>query len=188
VVNHQGLADILCLYSFVPIRLIWMAKDSLFRIPFFGWAIKGAGTIPVRRDDRKKAMEALFAAAEQIRKGKSIVVFPEGTRSNPDGSMLPFKKGGFVLAKKAGVFVQPITIWGSFRILPVQDRLLPRFYPGTVRVVVHEAISPELYSKLSTEQLSNHVRDVIEEPMQRLRSLISPPVLEARLDKTIDKA
>ena len=170
LLNHQGYADIPSLYLAAPIPLGWMAKHTLFRIPIFGRAIRAAGAIPVVRDDRRRAMESLFQAAETIRRGNSVVIFPEGTRSEPDGTMQPFKKGAFVLAKKAGVVLQPVTIWGSHLVTPHGDgSWIPRLLRGTVYVFVHEPIQPEEYKNLSAEELSRYMRKILERPMDRLR-------------------
>jgi 1-acyl-sn-glycerol-3-phosphate acyltransferase len=167
--NHQSNFDVLALASAIDLQLRFMAKASLFRIPFFGWALSGGGHIPVERDDRRKAQASLFAAAERIKNGTSVFVFPEGTRGNPDGTMLPFKKGGFVLAKKAGVVLQPVTIWGSHRILPADERYkMPRIFPGTVRGIVHDPIHPEEYKKLSLDALSEKIYAIVERPLERM--------------------
>ena len=166
--NHQSMFDIAVFYSFLDTEFRWMAKASLFKIPFVGWGMTGAGYIPVERGDRKKAMESLFQAADRIQGGASVIIFPEGTRSeNPHEGMLPFKKGAFVLAKKANVTIQPITIWGAHHIMPAKQKVwVQRIYPGLVQVEVHDPISPEESGKMDQEQLSAHVRTVIERPMK----------------------
>ncbi len=170
VANHQSMTDVLCFYIGLPKRFYWMAKASLFRIPIFGWAMRGAGHIPVVRDNRRRAMDSLFEAAEKIAGGKSVIIFPEGTRSETDGTMQPFKKGSFILAKKANVAIQPVSIWGASSIVPVQGgRWIQRMYPGRARIVVHEAILPEEYKDWSPEELSDRVRKTIERPFDRLR-------------------
>ncbi|MCX8000023.1 MAG: 1-acyl-sn-glycerol-3-phosphate acyltransferase, partial [Leptospiraceae bacterium] len=121
VSNHQSMFDILVFYSFLDIQFRWLAKASLFKIPIFGQGMRGAGYIPVEREDRKKSKESLFEAAEHVKKGTSLILFPEGTRGHPDGTLLPFKKGAFVLAKMAEVTIQPITIWGANRAVPKQE-------------------------------------------------------------------
>lgn len=171
LLNHQGYADIPTLYLVSPVPLGWMAKHTLFRIPIFGQAMRAAGAIPVVRDDRKRSMQSLFAAAEAVRAGQTVVIFPEGTRSHNDGSMRSFKKGAFVLAKKAGVTLQPITLWGSYKATPHGDgNWLPRLVPTTIYVKIHEPIPPERIAALSSEQLAQEVRTVLERPMDRLRA------------------
>lgn len=168
--NHQSMFDIIVFYSFLDIQFRWMAKSSLFKIPVFGRAMSGAGYIPVDREDPKKAKETLFLASEMIKKGTSVLLFPEGTRGKPDGEMLPFKKGGFVLAKMAGVTIQPITIWGANAAVPKQkDKWLQRIYPALVQVYIHDPIHPEEFQNLSAEQLSAKVRSILESPVPKLK-------------------
>ena len=164
--NHQSMFDIILHYSFLNKQFRWMAKSSLFRIPVLGWAMSGAGYIPVERDNRRLALQSLFRAADEIRGGKSVIIFPEGTFGHEDGSLIAFKKGAFLLAKKANVAIQPITVIGSRKIVPdVPEHIMPRIYPGTVRVHVHDVIEPETYQDMSPEQLSAHVRSIIERPL-----------------------
>jgi len=173
VANHQSMFDIAVIYSFLDTEFRWMAKASLFKIPFVGWGMTGAGYIPVERDNRKKAMESLFKAAERIQGGASVIIFPEGTRSpDPDQGMLPFKKGGFVLAKKAEVHIQPITIWGAYHIMPPKQEgvFVQRIFPGPVHVHVHDEIPPDAYRDLSHEELMDLVRKILEEPMERMKA------------------
>lgn len=170
VANHQSMFDILVFYSFLDIQFRWLAKASLFKIPVFGQAMRGAGYIPVEREDRKKAQESLFEAAEQVKKGTSLILFPEGTRGHPDGSLLPFKKGAFVLAKMAGVTIQPITIWGANKAIPKQEgKWIQRIYPTLVQVFIHSPIPKEKVQAMSVEELSETTRKIIEEPFPKLR-------------------
>lgn len=168
IANHQGLFDILVIYSAVNIQFRWMAKASLFRIPIVGTAMRGAGCIPVERSDRKLALKSLYDAAEDVRNGKSVIVFPEGTRGNPDGTMLEFKKGAFLLAKKAKVTLQPITVDGTHQIAPREKgRILQRAYPGRVKVTIHQPITAESYEQQSVDELSDRLRAIIQEPLGR---------------------
>ena len=128
--NHQGNFDILALFLAIPRRFSWLAKEELFRIPVFGHSMRRGGYIPLNRGDGRDAMRSLEAAAAAIRGGSSVVVFPEGTRTK-DGSLLPFKKGGFLLAAKAGVPIVPFTINGSRQINP-RNRL--ELYPGELTI------------------------------------------------------
>ena len=115
--NHMSNFDILALQGYFPRPLSWIAKKELFSIPLFGPSMKRGGYIPLDRGDGRKALKSIDEAAAIIRNGKSVIIFPEGTRTR-DGQMLPFKRGGFLLASKAGVPVVPVTINGSFEINP----------------------------------------------------------------------
>ncbi len=129
--NHQGNFDIMALFQSIPIRFNWLAKEELFRIPLFGRSMQAAGYIPVNRGDGRDSLKSLDKAARLVSGGTSIAIFPEGTRSN-DGNLLPFKRGGFILASKAGVPIIPFSIVGSMKINP-PDKFL-YLVPGIIRI------------------------------------------------------
>lgn len=128
--NHQSNFDILALYHAIPQRFKWLAKEELFKLPVFGHSMRRAGYVPIKRGNGPEALKSLEEAAAAIRAGGSMVIFPEGTRT-PDGKLLPFKKGGFLLALKAGVPIVPFTINGSGRVNP-SKRL--ELYPGEISI------------------------------------------------------
>src|SRR5271157_1324346 len=107
--NHQSDFDILIVLGHIPGQFRWIAKKELFNIPIFGAAMKNAGYIEIDRHNREKAMQSLDQAALRIREGKSVMTFPEGTRSR-DGEIKPFKQGIFHLAIKSGVPIIPVSI------------------------------------------------------------------------------
>jgi len=128
--NHQGNFDIHALCRAIPRTFSWVAKEELFQIPVFGNAMRRAGYIPLDRSDGRKALKSMRLAAERIAAGTSVVIFPEGTRTL-DGSLLPFKRGAFLLAARAGVPIVPFTINGSMERNP-RNRI--ELYPGTISV------------------------------------------------------
>jgi len=106
------------------------------------------GYIPLDRGDGRKALKSMDEAAGQIRGGTSVIIFPEGTRTR-DGKLLPFKRGGFLLAVKAGVPVVPVTINGSFQINPGGALQL---YPGDITIQIQTAIAiPEGIRRAAAE-------------------------------------
>ncbi len=115
--NHASNFDILALQGCFPRQLSWIAKKELFTIPVFGWSMQRGGYIALDRGDGRKALRSMDEAAQQIKAGASVIIFPEGTRTT-DGHLLPFKRGGFLLAVRAGVPVVPVSITGSFAINP----------------------------------------------------------------------
>jgi 1-acyl-sn-glycerol-3-phosphate acyltransferase len=115
--NHQSLFDIPVLLSTVPGQVRMMAKRSLFRIPIFGWALSAGGFIPIDRGDRSTARQSFAAAMGRLRAGVSILLFPEGTRSLTD-TLLPFQRGGFLLALKLGLPIVPVGIRGTRDVQP----------------------------------------------------------------------
>ena len=128
--NHVSFWDPPLVGSALPRELSFLAKEELFRVPLFGGAMRRAGYIPLDRSDGRRALKSMSAAAAQIRNGSSVVVFPEGTRTS-DGKLLPFKRGGFLLAAKSGVAIVPFTINGSMAINP-RNRM--ELYPGVIRI------------------------------------------------------
>ncbi len=157
--NHQGYYDIFALLSSLPIQFKWLAKKELFSIPFFGWTLAAAGYIRIDREGTRETVEAMNEAVKKIRDGLSLVIFPEGSRS-PDGSIQPFKKGGFTLAIKSKVPIVPIAISGSREIMP-KERLTAS--PGEIRIRVGAPIEIQNYSMKDRNILMEKVRESILE-------------------------
>lgn len=134
--NHQSSFDILALLAAMPRQIHWIAKKELFDIPVFGPSMRRGGYIPLDRGDGRKALQSMDEAAAMIHQGRSIVLFPEGTRT-PDGNLLPFKRGGFILARKADVPVIPVTINGSGSINPAGQI---RLFSGTIHITLHPPV------------------------------------------------
>jgi 1-acyl-sn-glycerol-3-phosphate acyltransferase len=116
VANHQSVLDIFLL-SNLPREMKWVAKRSLFKIPWVGWAFWLVGDIAVERGDPASAAAVLAKARRYLQRGMNVMIFPEGTRSR-DGQLLPFKAGAFKLALDAGVPILPIAISGSAQGMP----------------------------------------------------------------------
>jgi len=135
--NHQSLLDIPIIFAHLPLQFRIMAKKSLFAIPFLGWHLRLTGHISIDRTSRRGAARGLLEAAEKVRAGISLVLFPEGTRSR-DGAMGPFKMGGFRLALAHRLPILPVTIDGSLRVLPKGSAWLRRAPP--VEVTVHALV------------------------------------------------
>lgn len=135
--NHQSFYDIPVLYYALGPNIRMVAKKELGDVPLFGRAAKGAGFIFVDRGNRESAIRSLDLAKTHLERGTSIYIAPEGTRSD-DGTLLPFKKGGFMLALDMGVPIVPITLLGTTDSLPA--RALRSRAGATVRVIVHPRI------------------------------------------------
>jgi len=116
--NHRSQFDILAVVAALPeFQLRWVAKKELTRVPIFGWALRHTGHIIIDRSDHAQAVASLRAASQQMSEGVSVVIFPEGTRGPADG-LLPFKKGGFMLALETGFPIVPLAVRGSEQVLP----------------------------------------------------------------------
>ena len=121
VANHSSYIDILALLAAVPDDLRFVFKEELAKIPIFGYALRVGPNIIINRADPREAMGSIEHAAEQIRTGRgSVVIFPEGTRT-VDGTLGEFKRGGFLLATRAGVPIVPVAIKGTQRLLPKDE-------------------------------------------------------------------
>jgi 1-acyl-sn-glycerol-3-phosphate acyltransferase len=155
--NHQGSYDIFALLGHLPFQFKWLAKKELFSIPFFGWTMAVAGYISIDREGTRETVEAMNKAAERIRDGMSVVIFPEGSRSQ-DGTVQPFKKGGFTLAIKAKVPIVPLALTGSREIMP-KDRLTAT--SGEIRIRMGQPIETAHYSIKNRKDLMEKVRAVI---------------------------
>jgi 1-acyl-sn-glycerol-3-phosphate acyltransferase len=130
VSNHVSNVDPLALVPAIPRRVALLAKKEVFRIPILSIALRQAGLVPVDRSDKEAAAASVDIAIEHLKAGLSFVVFAEGTRS-PDGRLLPFKKGTFVMAIRAGVPIVPISLIGTQNLMRKGDWAL---YSGEVTV------------------------------------------------------
>jgi 1-acyl-sn-glycerol-3-phosphate acyltransferase len=163
VANHQSQLDIPALVLAMPVGFRMVAKRSLLHVPIFGWALWMAGFVFIERSDRQRAIRSLERAASRIRSGTSIVVFAEGTRS-PDGALLPFKKGGFILALNAGVPIVPVSIAGGHAVLP---RGSLRVRPGEIRIRFGRPIDTGCFTMESRDALIATVRDAMLDGLRR---------------------
>ena len=154
--NHASNLDPPIITPLLGQRISIIAKQELFKIPFFGRAMRAAGFVAVNRADSRAAIHTIRDAIAVLQSGRSMLVFPEGTRS-PDGKLLPFKKGPFLLAMEAGVPVVPITIAGSHQAWPKGKMQLN---PGEVVVHFHPTIDPRQFKR--KEDLLVAVRAAIQ--------------------------
>jgi 1-acyl-sn-glycerol-3-phosphate acyltransferase len=155
--NHTSAVDPVAVFVAIPRRIAFLAKKEIFRMPLIGWAMRLAGFIPVDRSSREAAAASADVATEQLRAGASMVIYPEGTRS-PDGKLLPFKRGGFLMAIRGGRPVVPMTITGAERVLPKGEMWIR---PGEMRLRFHPAIDVSGYEEADRERLLQRVREVI---------------------------
>ncbi|MGE4317965.1 MAG: lysophospholipid acyltransferase family protein [Deferribacterales bacterium] len=138
--NHQSYVDIFSMITIIDKKFIFMAKRELFKIPFFGFAIKHMGLVPIDRGESREALKSLFEAAKKIQEGYSVLLFPEGTRST-DGVMLPFKRGAFTLAVRTGQQIIPFVIDGSGKVMKKGGFIITPF--KKVRIRFLDPVSPE---------------------------------------------
>ena len=156
-VNHQSAMDIPIIFVNLPAQFRFVAKRSLFHLPFMGWHLSRSGHIPVDRDRPREAMKSMKKVAQEIREGKSVLLFPEGHRSRT-GQLLPFKAGSFYIAILAGVPIVPITLNGTRHVLE-PDTYHVR--SGQTEMFVHPAIETKSLTLDDVEALSLKVREAI---------------------------
>ena len=151
VANHQGAYDIFSVYGYLGHNFKWMMKKSLRKILLVGYTCHKSGHIFVDRSSPAAIRSTIETAKERLRNGMSLVVFPEGSRTFT-GKMGPFKKGAYLLALEFNLPLVPVTIDGSFKVMPRTSKL-PR--PGHIVLTIHKPISAP-----SDEAARNEVMDL----------------------------
>jgi len=155
--NHQSVFDTAAIIETLPVRWSFVAKRELTWIPFFGWALVLGHQIIVDRRNRASSVRSLARAAERVRAGTNVIIFPEGTRS-PDASLGEFKSGGFHLAIQAGAPIVPIAVSGSWRITPKRSL---RIESGRVLVRYGEPIPTQGLDLDDRTELKRRVREAM---------------------------
>jgi 1-acyl-sn-glycerol-3-phosphate acyltransferase len=169
IANHHSYFDIPCIFAAIPQPIRFMAKKSLFSIPIFGWALARAGFIPIDRKNRRTAVKSFDLAVERIRKGNTIVIFPEEGRSR-EVAMRPFQRGAFLLAIRSELPILPIAIDGTYEVLRVGAK---RITPGVVTIRVGTPITTAGVSVRAKGTLLEQSRGQIEGMLARERGTVS---------------
>jgi 1-acyl-sn-glycerol-3-phosphate acyltransferase len=167
--NHASLLDIPALFAQLPYQFHIMAKKELFYTPFLGWYLRAAGHFAIDRSDPRKTARSIRRVVLALRKGRSLAVFPEGTRS-ADGSLKEFKPGAFKIALRARALIVPVTIRGAHTVLP-KGSLTPRF--GRIDVLIGEPIETASYS-------DDQLTDLIARTRQAILANLLEPVRAER--------
>jgi 1-acyl-sn-glycerol-3-phosphate acyltransferase len=157
IANHQSLFDIPVKYGWSGLDLKFVMKKELKRIPLFGQACAAKGHVFVDRSDRQRAIDSLNSSVNDLHKGESVIIYPEGTRSR-NGRVQKFRKGAFRLALATGMPILPISVAGTDRIQP-PDSL--RLYPGKAAIRIHEPIEVEGLDEQDLDELMNRSRERI---------------------------
>jgi 1-acyl-sn-glycerol-3-phosphate acyltransferase len=160
-INHRSNVDVVAFEALFPIcpRLRGLYKAEVGKVPVLGRAMKLVGFVPVERTNRASAIASVDAAARRMLAGDSFLIAPEGTRARGPG-MLPFKKGGFVLAIKAQAPVVPVALHGTDVIMP-----RGRFWvkPGVVRIDIGEPVPTAGLDIEDRDRLMEVVRSRMEQ-------------------------
>ena len=155
--THQSYMDIPVMLGYLPAQLRIAAKREVFQIPFLGWHMRRGGHISINRGSTQEAVESLRRASREIRPGVSVFLYPEGTRTR-DGSLQPFKKGGFKFALQTRLPIIPVTIVGTRRVLP-RDSII--FRPDTVDMYLDAPIPTAGLDDRDIPTLMQTVRDAM---------------------------
>jgi 1-acyl-sn-glycerol-3-phosphate acyltransferase len=164
--NHQSNFDIPIFIGFIPRDKGFIAKVELMKVPVFRMWMKALGCIIVNRHDARQSLLALNLAAERLKEGHSLVVFPEGTRSS-DGKLGHFKSGGFKLAFMAEVPIVPLTINGSMDIMPKGTSLIKS---AEVEVIISPPVFPQ--EEKDIHDTVEKVRGIILSNLRYARPLV----------------
>lgn len=138
--NHRSYTDILIIFLAMAASkrdVSFMSKKEIFKVPFLGGAMKALNVIGVERGESSEAFKSLIRAVQALKNGENLVVFPEGTRS-VDGNLLPLKRGGFIMAVRAGMDIAPFVIHGSEKFMPKSGFFV---YPADVSIKMLPTIS-----------------------------------------------
>ena len=180
-VNHLSALDIPCLYAGLPVQFRIMAKRNLFNYPFLGWHLRRSGQIPIDRSDARSSLRSLMRASESVRSGTSMLVFPEGGRSQ-DGLLQEFLGGAFYVAIKAGVEVVPMALVGTRDALPMNSYIIR---PTPFQLVVGKPISTEGMTVRDMDKLAEITKQAIADLYYPRASVSDPRTSEATAARTL---
>ena len=166
--NHQNAVDIPATSAGLPRPFVFVARHELRAWPIVGWVLDKTACIFIRRDNPRKAFESLAAAAERVRGGESVLLFPEGGRSHGHG-LAPFMRGPFLLAIEAGVPVVPVALVGHTGVV---DEGAWAARPGEVHLVLGEPIPTAGLRRRDAGALGERVREALEAEMARYGALV----------------
>ena len=164
--NHSSYLDIFLMHSILPRSpFVFLGKSELLKYPILGSYFKLLH-IPVFRDNKMKAAKSFVQAKQMVKKGWSLMIFPEG--GIPDDNvphMAPFKEGAFKLAKNLSIPIIPLTFTNSYKLFSDPSNYFGGARPGIMSVFVHDYVSPELIATLTEEELMKKCFDIINEPL-----------------------
>jgi len=158
IANHASFLDIPVLFRVMPLNIRFIAKKELKKVPFLGWFMSATDMIFINRSNNKEANQSLKEAAQLIRNGKTVLIFPEGTVSE-NGEIGRFKKGGFHIALEAGVELLPVSLKNTAKIWPIDSNT--NFTKGTVAINVGKPISLENYNYNDLNTLTKTVQEEV---------------------------
>jgi len=154
--NHQSYLDIPVLMGYVNKPIAFIAKSEILKVPVLSKAMKLMQCTFLVRTDMRQSVKAMAEAVETIKKGYSMVIFPEGTRSK-GGPVIDFKAGSFKLAYKSGVPILPVTIDGTFRLFEEKNKV----QSGKVIITVHPPVPTANLTKEEQGLIPDKIRSIV---------------------------
>ena len=165
VCNHQSMLDIPVIYRLF-LHFKWVSKASLFKLPIIGWNLSLNRHIRLERSSMQSQRKMFRQCAENIQKGSSIMIFPEGTRSR-NGELRPFKEGAFLIALQQKTDILPIVLDGSHKALPEKGFIPKRKQHVSLRIL--PPVPYETFKDMGIRQLSAHIHTIIADELARMR-------------------
>ncbi|MDR0612321.1 MAG: 1-acyl-sn-glycerol-3-phosphate acyltransferase [Dysgonamonadaceae bacterium] len=166
VSNHQGSYDIFLIFGYIGQVIKWVMKQSLRKIPLVGYACERAGFIFVDNSSAQAAAKTIQIAESKLKNGASIAIFPEGSRTCT-GKMGKFKKGAYQMALDLKLPVVPVTINGSFNILPIHTCLI---HPHKMELIIHDPIKTDSIQVENVREAALKIKELIDESRAKIES------------------
>jgi 1-acyl-sn-glycerol-3-phosphate acyltransferase len=165
VANHQSLADVFVL-SGLRHHFRWVTKESLMRVPFFGWIMRLNGDVPIKRGDGRSIREMMARCKDWLNNNVSILMFPEGTRSE-DGNIIQFRDGPFRLSVDCNVPVIPVVITGTREVISKSSRKLN--FVASMRIKILPPILPATFEG-SSGNMRRFVQETMSQSLMQMRT------------------
>lgn len=162
--NHQEAFDIPVLHAFLPVQFRWISKARVFRYPVIGWTMSLAGYVKMDRSSSRASYGALVEATEKLKKGTSILIFPEGSRSKGE-HINKFKRGPFLLAIKAKTPIVPISINGTKNVIKSG---WPWIHPEKIKVYIDSPVPTHDLVEKDALVLKEKIYDIVCKNFKKL--------------------
>ena len=158
IANHQSAFDIFLVYGYLGQAIKWVMKQSLRKLFIVGFACEKCGFIFVDGSSPQAAARTIKQAKEQLKNGASVFLFPEGSRTS-DGKMGNFKKGAYQMALDLSLPIVPVTIKGSYIVMP-KDTF--RITPHPMEMIIHEPVETEQYKADNLREAAVNIRALVD--------------------------
>lgn len=157
VPNHQGAFDIFLIYGYLNQNIKWVQKQELRKLPFVGKASEIAGHVFVDQSNLKSMKDTIVKAEAELKKGSSMVIFPEGARTKT-GKMGRFKRGAFIIAKEMNLEIVPVTVNGPYDLMKINTYFLN---PCKLELIIHEPISTKDLNEDNMSEFIDNCREIV---------------------------